>query len=181
MKKTFDRERLLKKFRRRHTSEYGILHEGMIIQFVREYAFLSNFYPVEIEVEGMKFPTVENAYQALKLPKEYRKFFLHIMPGEAKRLARSFINKEMECEEYFYTYFEKQKVDIMRDLLRLKFNNSELGYKLKHTEPYILVEGNTWGDEFWGVDLRKPDAEAEFKFRGNNMLGRLLMEIRKTL
>ena len=48
---------------------------------------------------------------------------------------------------------------------------TELGEKLKATGDGQIVEGNTWGDTFWGV----------CGGRGQNWLGRLLMERRALL
>jgi predicted NAD-dependent protein-ADP-ribosyltransferase YbiA (DUF1768 family) len=58
----------------------------------------------------------------------------------------------------------------MRHLLESKFGkaNPELRQMLIDTNPCVLIEGNTWGDRFWGVCEGK----------GENMLGRLLMNLR---
>ena len=184
MKHKFDSEKLMKKFSRRHTGKYGVVENNRVLQFVREYSFLSNFYPVEITIEGMVFPTVENAYQAMKFPKRYWNNFTDIMPGKAKKLSRELIKKVVadgddEAEEQFYK-FEFKKVEIMRNLLTCKFKNEVLKQKLVETGNLILIEGNTWGDVFWGVNLNKP-ADNEWGFEGQNMLGRLLMELRGSM
>lgn len=38
----------------------------MIDSFRGKYAFLSNFYPSPVELDGYVYPTVEHAYQAAK-------------------------------------------------------------------------------------------------------------------
>ena len=38
----------------------------MIDKFSGKYAFLSNFFPAEVVLEGEKYPTVEHAFQAAK-------------------------------------------------------------------------------------------------------------------
>lgn len=61
------------------------------------------------------------------------------------------------------------KVDIMSDICYAKFHqNPELLELLLATGSKKLVEGNTWGDTFWGV------CHGE----GANMLGKILMAIR---
>ena len=40
-----------------------------ITRFHGEYRFLSNFYPVKVEYDGVQYPTVEHAYQAAKVMK----------------------------------------------------------------------------------------------------------------
>jgi hypothetical protein len=57
-------------------------------------------------------------------------------------------------------------------LLMQKFTrHPQLARELVGTGDAELVEGNTWGDEFWGV----------CNGRGSNQLGRLLMEVRALL
>ena len=53
----------------------------------------------------------------------------------------------------------------------MKFNIPELKQKLLETGNTELVEGNTWGDTFWGV----------YNVEGENILGRLLMKVREEL
>lgn len=136
-----------------------------ITQFTGEYRWLSNFYPVAIACKGHVFPSVEHAYQALKCadPAEYTRF-LGIAAGEAKRLGKRVKMRPS---------FNEERVKVMLWLLRRKFENPELRAKLLATGDTPLVEGNTWGDAFWGVDLRTG--------RGQNMLGKLIMKVRAEL
>jgi predicted NAD-dependent protein-ADP-ribosyltransferase YbiA (DUF1768 family) len=60
----------------------------------------------------------------------------------------------------------------MRDLLRKKFRNPSLRQKLADTGTAKIIEGNYWGDTFWG---ECPVGN------GENHLGKLLMEIRKEI
>jgi predicted NAD-dependent protein-ADP-ribosyltransferase YbiA (DUF1768 family) len=60
------------------------------------------------------------------------------------------------------------RVVFMRDLVRQKFEDHALATMLDATGVRQLVEGNTWGDTFWGVSGG----------RGRNMLGEILMEVR---
>ena len=53
--------------------------------------------------------------------------------------------------------------------LRQKFNDPRLKELLIQTGQQALVEGNWWGDRFWGV----------CKGTGENHLGQLLMKIRR--
>lgn len=64
--------------------------------------------------------------------------------------------------------WELVKLGIMEDLVRQKFNEKTLGDMLLATGDAELVEGNDWGDKFWGVC----DGE------GQNMLGKILMKVR---
>ena len=59
----------------------------------------------------------------------------------------------------------------MWKLLKTKFKNPELRALLRGTGDAPLIEGNTWGDTFWGVCGTK----------GSNVLGQLLMKLRNNL
>lgn len=59
----------------------------------------------------------------------------------------------------------------MKDLLECKFSqNPALKIKLIQTGNKKLIEGNTWGDVFWGVSSRNG--------KGKNVLGQLLTKLR---
>lgn len=142
--------------------------------FDGEYAFLSNFYSCEIvELQSggttITYPTVEHAYQASKTSNIdiRRKIASEATPGRAKRAGgrRGYVTMDSS--------FEDNKIDIMRKLLILKFLNPSLQQLLLSTGDAKLVEGNTWGDQFWGYDTRVN--------KGQNMLGRLLMDVRHAL
>jgi ribA/ribD-fused uncharacterized protein len=131
-----------------------------ITSFDEEFRFLSNFYPAEVEFDLVKYPTVENAYQAAKcLNKEERQKFVGITPGQAKRLGR-----QVEIKPDW----DKVKLSIMELLLLRKFEIPELRDKLAATGDEQLIEGNDWGDTFWGV----------CDGVGENHLGQILMTIR---
>ena len=136
----------------------------VISSFKGKYKFLSNFYPIFIQYEGIRFPSVEHAFQAAKSDDiEIRKLFA-IAPTakEAKRFG-----KQVKLTEGWDT----KKIFIMKSLLEQKFKNESMKSMLLNTGDSILIEGNNHGDKFWG----------QVKGEGNNMLGKLLMEIRDDL
>lgn len=133
-----------------------------ISSFDGEYGFLSNFYPVTIEREGYSYLSSEAAYQSAKCP-GYEDRFTNSRPARAKRMGR---NKKFKKREDWM----EVRLSIMEEILRLKFSNAELADKLCATYPAVLIEGNDWGDRFWGVDGT-----------GENNLGKLLMKIRAEL
>lgn len=66
----------------------------------------------------------------------------------------------------------------MAQILRSKFTlDSGLGELLVGTRDALLIEGNTWGDDFWGRCVR-PGLHSPV---GANMLGRTLMRLRREL
>ncbi len=135
----------------------------MIRKFSGHYSFLSNFFPCIVEHEGIVYPSVENAYQASKsLDPAIRKQFTNLSAGHAKKLGQ-----RIKCREDW----NDVKIDIMRELLIKKFSQPKLKTLLLMTESDDLMEGNTWGDTFWGV----------YRGKGENWLGKLLMEVRNEI
>lgn len=141
----------------------------MINCFEREYAFLSNFYPSPIEYEGIKYPTVEAAFQAAKTPDLHMKMAIATTdhPGKAKRMGRKVVLRED---------WEEIKDKVMEDCLRLKFSDPVLREKLLATEDEELEEGNWWHDNYWGSCYCSRCGDV-----GKNKLGYLLMKIRKEI
>ncbi len=138
---------------------------GIINSFKFEHRFLSNFYPIPIDIDGLTFLTVENAYQASKtLDIEERKFFLNLSPGKAKRFGN---NIQLRPD------WELVKIEIMRQLLIKKFSNTGMKRMLQKTYNSYLIEGNYWHDQFWGKCYCY-----DCKGKGYNILGLLLMSIR---
>lgn len=134
----------------------------VIDSFRGRYHFLSNFYP-------WPGPSVEHHFQAAKtLDKEWRKKILRAKgPGEAKKLGRQAPIRED---------WEEIKVGVMEDLVRMKFSERVLAADLLATGDALLIEGNTWGDTWWGM-VKSGDG----KWTGRNELGRILMKIRNEL
>ena len=134
-----------------------------ITSFSEENRFLSNFYTCTIEMEGITYPSVENAYQAAKtLNVAERKEIALLRAGQAKRRG---------CTVLLRDDWESIKLGIMEDLIRQKFNIQELREQLLATSDAELIEGNDWGDRYWGMC----DGE------GQNMLGKILMKIRSEI
>jgi len=138
----------------------------MVIQeFQGKYRFLSSFYPAEVELDGITYPTVEHAYQAAKTLDSAQREFIRsaLRPGSAKRWGKLI--------QPLRPYWEETKIDIMCQLVRQKFNKEPLKSQLLATGDAELIEGNTWGDKFWG----------KFRGEGKNHLGQILMRVREEL
>lgn len=134
----------------------------MISSFRDKYFFLSNFYPVEIKLDGIVYPNAETAFQAQKTldVEERRKFSMLKNPVQAKRLGRKVKLRDD---------WEEDKLDIMTEVVSQKFlQHPHLIEMLLQTGDEELVESNKWGDRFWGV----------CKGTGENNLGKILMKIR---
>jgi ribA/ribD-fused uncharacterized protein len=137
--------------------------------FEGEYRFLSNFALSTISAHVLKqdihASTVEHAFQAMKaVSADDRICILSCRtPGEAKRMGKAIKRRED---------WDEIRVKVMRALVLAKFQqNPKLAEKLLATGDAKLVEGNWWGDTFWGVCRGK----------GENHLGRILMWVRAEL
>ena len=135
-----------------------------IDKFHEEFDWLSNFFPCQVKFEGLTFTSSEAAFQAAKCADQNeREKFVNLSAGRTKRLG-----KKVNLREDW----NRVKIDVMREVLICKFSqNPELKEKLIATGNEELIEGNNWNDRFWGV----------CRGVGQNHLGKLLMEIRRTI
>lgn len=139
----------------------------MIYRFRGNYNWLSNFYPVKIKLKDIVYPSVENAYQSMKNNNIYWKHYCRDnSPKDVKiksktiKIRKNWDNIKIKCMEF---------------CLIQKYQQEPFKTLLKKTKNENILEGNDWGDSFWGVDLTvNPNY-------GENNLGRLIMDIRKKL
>jgi len=133
----------------------------IINEFRGKYRFLSNFFPSVVVLGGEQYPSVEHAYQASKSDDIYYRIKVASAPepSMAKKLGRQI---KLRSD------WEQVKVAVMLSLLRQKFNDPIMRSALRGTGDALLIEGNTWGDKFWG----------QVNGVGENMLGILLMVVR---
>ncbi len=146
--------------------EYAGAYRMKIEMFRGEYQFLSNFYEAPVEYRGLRYGSNEAAFQAQKcLTEEERREFTLLRPSDSKKRGSS-VQLRPDWEEV--------KAGIMEELVRAKFTqNEELGRLLLATGKSELIEGNSWNDTFWGVDLKTGE--------GRNELGKALMKVRAEL
>lgn len=145
-----------------------------IKQFAGVNRWLSNFWPAKIELDGNEFNSAEEYYQHAKVA-----FVKGITDSERVSLENSILEAESVGEkkrigsllDIDHEAWDKEKVNIMRKAVFAKFaQNPELKRQLNLTGEIELIEGNTWNDTFWGVDLATGE--------GQNHLGKILMEVR---
>lgn len=134
--------------------------------FRGENAFLSNFYPTKVWFDGVAYYSSEAAYQAQKCPHlTNREQFARLSADEAKRLG-SKVEVRPDWDDI--------KLAVMERVVYEKFaQNPTLAQDLLDTGDRALKEGNTWGDLYWGVDIRTGE--------GENHLGKVLMSLRDEL
>src|SRR5258708_4024652 len=110
-----------------------------ITTFTGRYRFLSNFSPAAVFYDGEVYPTVEHAFQAAKtlVVAERQAIRVAATPGEAKRLGR---------RATLRPGWNDMRLDVMRTLIRRKFDIPANRTLLLSTGDAELIEGNTWND-----------------------------------
>ena len=132
-----------------------------IDQFLGRYFFLSTNALSSAKFDGDLYPSVAQAFAAAKtLDLEVR--------AKLRGLCDPARTNKLDRQGAVRPDWDAVKIGIMRQLLRDKFSDPKLAEALLDTGDAELVEGNLWGNNFWGVS----------EGRGENMLGRLLMQVR---
>lgn len=136
----------------------------IIDTFDTSYFFLSNFYPCNVTYKGITYLSSEAAFHAQKTTDVSQQLrFTKLNPSESKRLGRK-IKLRSDWEDVKY--------QIMYDIVLEKFiQNEDLRKLLIGTGDAELIEGNWWGDKYWGVCHGV----------GQNNLGKILMDVRAYL
>lgn len=127
--------------------------------------FCSNFHRAKMFLDGRWWDTVEHLYQAQKtgIPEEFDAIWKAKTPKEARLIGQTV---------HMRNPWDSLKYKTMKDSCVLKFTqHQDLLVQLLATGTDVLVEDSPvdsyWG---WGAD-----------HKGQNMLGKVLMEIRKEL
>lgn len=140
------------------------------------YFFLSNMYRLENPIQtdtGIYVPTSEHAYQSAK-------FVNPRICREIASLERGIDTKERAHElelagEELVEGWDEIKLGFMNRFVRDKFQlNPAIAELLVNTGDEEIVEGNTWGDRYWGVC---PPGSTN----GQNNLGKIHMQVRAEL
>jgi ribA/ribD-fused uncharacterized protein len=126
--------------------------------------WLDPYYPCSVKIDGKAYKSSEHYYQSRKALSEKDQDWIASAPdaGIAKERAHS-LDEGRRIKDW-----NSIKVAVERRAFLEKFRqNPELQEKLLATGDATLCEDNV-GDMFWGSE-------------GENMVGRLLMEVREEL
>lgn len=144
---------------------------------------LSNFYPCNITYRGLYFKTSEQAFMWEKAMyfKDYaiaEQILDAETPYEAKKLGRKV--KGFNDDDW-----ASVRYDIMKTIVFKKFEQNTNLKKLllnKDWKDKIFVEGSPF-DKIWGVGISydSPLIADENNWKGENLLGKVLCEVRKML
>lgn len=131
------------------------------------HGFLSNFYPCDLLIDGIRYHSVEQYYQSMKftkMPFVRRRILSCVTPKDVFALAKAFSQK---IDHDWVT----RKEQVMIKGLDAKFSNKDLAKRLLETGNRELIENNP-KDSFWGCG---------YDGYGLNRTGTLLMRKREQL
>ena len=142
-------------------------------------SFLSNWYPCKITYEGHQFKSSEQLFMWMKA-KHFKddeianEIIKCSSPKEAKKLGRKVRGFDQDS-------WDKVKLKCMYDAINSKFEqNPKLKSKfLELGDGRNFVEGSPY-DKVWGIgiDWRDVRAENEPLWKGQNLLGEVLDDLR---
>jgi ribA/ribD-fused uncharacterized protein len=141
----------------------------------------SNFFPSAFTIDNVTYRFVEQFMMASKARcfgdyTSERKIMAESVPLAIKRLGRG-------VQGYVEEVWVAQREDIVFQACLAKFQqNPVLAQQLLETGDRILVEASPY-DRIWGVGLGEKDPRAldPNKWRGQNLLGKVLMRVRAVL
>lgn len=146
----------------------------------------SQWFPSPFQVDGIEYPTAEHFMMAEKARLFKHKSHVNLAlvdqiveanhPQKAKKLGR-------QVEGFTNEEWDKHRFRIVVEGNLAKFSqNEQLKEFLLSTDMRVLVEASP-ADKIWGIGLTEDhqDAPNPFKWRGLNLLGFALMEVRKKL
>ena len=147
----------------------------------QENGYLSNWYSCSFEYGKYTYSSAEQFMMAQKaaLFRDYDAFFKILNTndqGKIKRLGKQVAN-------YKDDVWDRLRGPMMRRGLRAKFQqNPDLLEKLLATGNDILVECSA-SDKIWGIGLSVDDKRIKniAKWKGRNLLGTVLMQVRSDL
>tara|TARA_Y100000992_G_C21103361_1_gene413720 strand:+ start:215 stop:730 length:516 start_codon:yes stop_codon:yes gene_type:complete len=143
------------------------------------YGFLSNFYAITFYMEQIEFCCSEQAfvYYKCKYFEPSNENLLHSILQETRPQKIKLLGRKVKnFNEYEWN---NVKYNIMLKCVRAKFECNEK-YKrlLIKTAPRRLYEASPY-DKIWGIGFNSNQAKVvDFKFFGQNLLGKVLEEVR---
>lgn len=158
------------------SEEYGYSQDEVVVfnKTKEKWGELSNMVAgFPLVVAGEEWLTTEALYQACRfptLPEVQRIILKESSPMAAKMKSKPY-RKETRTD------WDSARVQVMQWVLRVKLaqNYSKFSRVLKETDTHTIVE-RSHKDRFWGAVLGDDGI-----LRGQNILGKLLMELRDLL
>jgi ribA/ribD-fused uncharacterized protein len=142
--------------------------DNQVFFYEHDFYVLSNFSAFRLKWKDYNFMTAEHAYHWEKFPDRGDTQYLILTAPSAHEAFKC----AQEWRHERRADWDAVKVAIMKDILRAKAGQHEyVARKLLQTGDRELIE-NSWRDDYWGWGPQRD---------GQNMLGKLWMEVRAEL
>jgi ribA/ribD-fused uncharacterized protein len=147
----------------------------------KEYGQFSNFFPSEFTVDGVKYNCSEQYFMKKKqelFDKSNEKLSKEILQEQNPKKIKEYGRKVKNFNEDLWNL---HKYKIMLDANYHKYSqNPQLLQMLLNSKDSILVEASPF-DRIWGIGYNKKNALENKNNWGQNLLGKVLMELRSKL
>jgi ribA/ribD-fused uncharacterized protein len=144
--------------------------DTQVFFYEQDFYVLSNFSAFTLRWKGIRFDTSEAAYHWEKFVGTGQhgvQSWIATAPSAHDAFKIAGVNKDLRRPDW-----DAVKIDVMRAILRAKAEQHEyVRRKLLATGDRELIE-DSWRDDFWGWGPNRD---------GQNMLGKLWMEVRSEL
>jgi len=145
----------------------------------KDYGCFSQWYPAEFEEDGVVFSCTEQYMMAKKalLFKDqdiYNRILNEDSPKKMKALGRKVKNFDPNI-------WAKERYSIVFCANMLKFGyDMDLLEILQSTGDAVIAEASPY-DKIWGIGVQKKKGLTESGWKGLNLLGKALMEVRESV
>lgn len=149
-------------------------NDKQVFFYEQDFYVLSNFSAFRVKWKNRSFDTAEAAYHWEKFPNDANPMKESDTQWGIRKVssAHAAFKMAQDFKSLRRKDWDEVKVGIMREILRAKVDQHEyVKRKLLATGDRELIE-DSWRDDFWGWGPNKD---------GQNMLGKLWMEIRAEL
>ncbi len=178
----YSREQLIEQIQQGQEFEYLLFYghkasaDGSVTSSCCSQWFLAPF-----EIDGIVYPTAEHYMMAEKARLfDDQDMLTNILESKTPKEAKAFGRKVQNFDEKVW---QKHCSDIVVKANQAKFRaNPDFADWLVATAPKIIVEASMW-DRIWGIGMvaSAPGARDPQKWKGLNLLGFALMEVRDLL
>jgi ribA/ribD-fused uncharacterized protein len=141
----------------------------------------SSFYDTTFKLDDVEYKNAEQAFQAIRA-KTFGddESFKKILKSKSAQSAKSFGNK---IEKFDEEVWNAQRDNVMRSILRAKFSQNPTIRKQLLDSGNGMIANADPRENYWGIGTSAGTSIAKnpAKWKGKNMMGKLLMELRDEL
>lgn len=142
---------------------------------------LSQWFPAQFEIDGVTYLTAEHFMMAEKARLfDDADMLSNILSCKTPKEAKAFGRKVRNFDDAIWKE-HCSKIVVKANLAKFSAH-PEFAAFLAATTPKVIVEASMW-DRIWGIGMtaQAPGAKDPRKWKGKNLLGFALMEVRDSL